>query len=47
MWTGEREAWPWGSVYAAHFLVVAQKAGYRAPDEFCQSLLSMCAARYR
>jgi len=25
MWPGYRDAWPWGSVYAAHFVVEAEK----------------------
>ena len=39
MWPAYREAWPWGSVYAAHFLVEAQAAGHHVPDEFRDQLL--------
>ncbi len=39
MWPGEREPWPWASVYAAHFLVEAKAAGYEVPDEFREHLL--------
>lgn len=31
MWPGGHEAHPWGSCYAAHFLVEAKKAGYSIP----------------
>jgi alpha-2-macroglobulin len=40
MWPGGREAWPWGTVYAAHFLAEAQIAGYEIPDEFDRQVLS-------
>ncbi len=39
MWPGGNEAWPWASVYAAHFLVEAKKAGCDVPDEFREHLL--------
>ena len=39
MWPGYRDAWPWGSVYAANFLVEAQAAGHPVPDEFRKQLL--------
>ncbi|HET6248719.1 MAG TPA: MG2 domain-containing protein [Tepidisphaeraceae bacterium] len=39
MWPGERQDWEWGSVYAAHFLVEAQAAGYEVPEELRDPLL--------
>jgi uncharacterized protein YfaS (alpha-2-macroglobulin family) len=39
MWPRGRESWPWGSVYAAHFLVEAEAAGHPVPDDFRQRLL--------
>jgi uncharacterized protein YfaS (alpha-2-macroglobulin family) len=40
MWAGERTPWPWGSVYAAHFLTEARAAGYDVPDDFYRHLLA-------
>ncbi len=40
MWPGESNPWPWGSIYAAHFLVEAKKCGYEVPDDFYNHLLS-------
>ena len=40
MWPAYREPWPWGSVYAAHFLIEAQNAGHPVPGEFRGQLLS-------
>jgi len=40
MWTGENTAWPWASVYAAHFLVEARAAGYDVPDDFYRHLMA-------
>jgi uncharacterized protein YfaS (alpha-2-macroglobulin family) len=34
MWPGETTTWPWGTVYAANFLVEARAAGYDVPDDF-------------
>jgi uncharacterized protein YfaS (alpha-2-macroglobulin family) len=39
MWPAYRDPWPWGSVYAAHFLVEAQAAGHAVPEEFRRQLL--------
>jgi uncharacterized protein YfaS (alpha-2-macroglobulin family) len=39
MWPAYREPWPWGSVYAAHFLIEAESAGHPVPEEFKKSLL--------
>ena len=40
MWPGERQTWRWGTVYAAHFMVEAQIAGYSVPDSLRQPTLS-------
>jgi uncharacterized protein YfaS (alpha-2-macroglobulin family) len=39
MWPGGTEDWPWGSIYAAHFLVEAKRAGYKVPAEFYKHVL--------
>ncbi|MGD0770430.1 MAG: MG2 domain-containing protein [Tepidisphaeraceae bacterium] len=39
MWPGGDQSWPWGSVYAAHFLVEARRAGYDVPGDFYKHLL--------
>ncbi|HEY2585887.1 MAG TPA: MG2 domain-containing protein [Tepidisphaeraceae bacterium] len=39
MWPAYREPWPWGTVYAAHFLIEAQNAGHPVPEEFRKSVL--------
>ncbi|HZL35299.1 MAG TPA: MG2 domain-containing protein [Tepidisphaeraceae bacterium] len=40
MWPGGYESWPWGTVYATHFVVEAQAAGFETPEEFRGQLLS-------
>ncbi|MCX7020048.1 MAG: MG2 domain-containing protein [Candidatus Sumerlaeota bacterium] len=45
MWSSERDAWPWGSVYAAHMLVEAGKAGYEIPESRMRDLLGYLAGR--
>jgi uncharacterized protein YfaS (alpha-2-macroglobulin family) len=40
MWPGSTEVWPWGSVYAAHFLMEAEKAGQKVPEDFKVRLLA-------
>ena len=40
MWPAYREAWPWGSVYAAHFLIEAQHAGHPVPEDFRSQVLT-------
>jgi uncharacterized protein YfaS (alpha-2-macroglobulin family) len=40
MWPAYRDPWPWGSVYAAHFLIEAQTAGHPVPEEFRKQLLA-------
>lgn len=39
MWPGYRDPWPWGTVYAAHFLIEAQNAGHPVPEEFRKNVL--------
>lgn len=39
MWQGARQAWPWASVYAAHFAVEARAAGHAIPDDLYDGLL--------
>ncbi len=39
MWPGGRESWPWASIYAAHFLIEAEKAGHPVPEDFRRHLL--------
>jgi uncharacterized protein YfaS (alpha-2-macroglobulin family) len=40
MWTGGHEPWPWGSVYAAHFVIEAEKAGHAVPEDFKTRLMA-------
>src|SRR6185312_3315310 len=40
MWPAYRDPWPWGTVYAAHFLIEAQNAGHAVPEEFRKSVLA-------
>lgn len=40
MWPGQRQAWPWASIYAAHMLVEAERAGHKVPLDFRDSLLA-------
>ena len=44
MWMGDHD-WPWVSVYAAHFLAVAQQARYRVPTELHDHLLDYVLSR--
>lgn len=39
MWPGNRESWPWASVYAAHFLSEARAAGHAVPQDFQKRLM--------
>ena len=39
MWTGSYETWDWASIYAAHFLVEARRAGYRPHPVYLDALL--------
>jgi uncharacterized protein YfaS (alpha-2-macroglobulin family) len=43
MWPGGYETWPWASIYAAHFAVEAQSAGYDVPEDFRDGLLRYCS----
>lgn len=40
LWVGESDPWRWGSVYAAHFLTEARKAGYYVDDTYYDELMS-------
>jgi uncharacterized protein YfaS (alpha-2-macroglobulin family) len=39
MWNAGSGDWPWGSVYAAHFLTEAKAAGYQVPADFYDHLM--------
>lgn len=39
MWPGASESWPWGTVYAAHFLIEAEHAGHVVPADFRDRVL--------
>lgn len=45
MWPGRREPHPWASVYAAHFLIEARKAGYQVPEDYMSALLSYVSSQ--
>jgi hypothetical protein len=40
MWQGQTTDWPWGSVYACHYLTVAKSVGYDVPAQFYDHLLA-------
>ncbi|HEX4797289.1 MAG TPA: MG2 domain-containing protein [Humisphaera sp.] len=44
MWPGGSQSWPWGSIYAAHFLLEAKAAGFEVPEEFTQQMLGYVRA---
>ncbi len=39
LWPSSRDAYPYGSIYAAHFLTEAKKAGYEVPEAPFKDLL--------
>lgn len=45
MWQNQRAPWTWGTVYAAHFLVEAQKAGYDVPPAAMDELMKYLSVR--
>ncbi|MGQ9592562.1 MAG: alpha-2-macroglobulin family protein, partial [Planctomycetota bacterium] len=45
MWPGSSCPWPWGSIYAAHFLIEARAAGYPVPAAELDALLEYVRAR--
>jgi uncharacterized protein YfaS (alpha-2-macroglobulin family) len=47
LWDGEGEAHWWASVYAAHFLWEAKKAGFDVDDKMLQSLFTYLINRLR
>lgn len=40
MWPGGTYTYAWGSIYAAHFLVEARKAGIKYPEEMLQGVIN-------
>ena len=44
-WPGYRTVYPWGTVYATHFLVEARKAGYAVPAENLDAALAYLGTR--
>ena len=42
-WPGNREPSAWGSCYGAHFILEAEKCGYKVPDTIKEPLLSWIA----
>ena len=47
MWPGYRTRWYWGTVYAAHFLVEARKAGIDVPEQELGQVLDALAEEVR
>ena len=47
MWPGSSCPWPWGSIYAAHFLIEARAAGYPVPAAELDALLEYVGGRVR
>jgi uncharacterized protein YfaS (alpha-2-macroglobulin family) len=44
LWPGAKNAHPWGSVYAAHFLVEARRAGFHVSDSVLSQALGYAAS---
>ena len=47
MWPGYTSRWYWGTVYAAHFLVEARKAGIDVPEQELDQVLDALAKEVR
>ena len=47
LWPGGEEAHEWASIYAAHFLIEARRAGYEVSDFLHESVLDYLAAQAR
>jgi uncharacterized protein YfaS (alpha-2-macroglobulin family) len=47
LWPGEREVWPWGSLYAAHFLVEARRAGHPVDNALYDGALRWVASQVK
>lgn len=47
MWPGSREAWPWGSLYATHFLVEARRAGHPVDNALHDGALRWVASQVK
>ncbi len=46
-WSGGDDVHPWGSIYAAHFLIEARKAGYSVPERVYRNLIQFLKNRAR
>lgn len=47
LWPGGREPWPWGSLYAAHFLVEARRAGHPVDNALHDGALRWVAGQVK
>ncbi len=47
MWPGGSSVWHWGTVYATHFLVEAQKAGIEVPESVLSEILTVLARKVK
>jgi uncharacterized protein YfaS (alpha-2-macroglobulin family) len=47
LWPGGREVWPWGSLYAAHFLVEARRAGHPVDNALHDGALRWVASQVK
>jgi uncharacterized protein YfaS (alpha-2-macroglobulin family) len=47
LWPGGREVWPWGSLYAAHFLVEARRAGHPVDNALYDGALRWVAGQVK
>ncbi len=45
MWPGSNEPFWWGTAYATHFLIEAQKAGYEVDKNFVQKLVNYISSQ--
>jgi len=47
LWPGGDEAYPWGSIYAVHFLLDARQAGFHVPDSALDLALDAVSEQLR
>jgi uncharacterized protein YfaS (alpha-2-macroglobulin family) len=47
LWPGGREAWPWGSLWTAHFLVEARRAGHPVDNGLYDGALRWVASQVK
>ncbi|HYU35732.1 MAG TPA: alpha-2-macroglobulin [Thermoanaerobaculia bacterium] len=47
LWPGGRDVWPWGSLYAAHFLVEARRAGHPVDNALYDGALRWVASQVK